>query len=70
LPLSGAGIAPALVSSAVAELYRLAKPMLAETFVEWFDRVRSGQAEVLRGSVLPFASEKLPPRSSPAARFV
>lgn len=46
------------VAAAVAELYRLEKPMLAETFVEWFERTRSGQAVVLQAAVLPFGGEK------------
>jgi hypothetical protein len=67
-PLSAPKIAPAQVAAAVAELYRLEKPMLAETFVEWFERVRSGQAVVLERSVLPFGGEKSSRGSSQAAR--
>lgn len=55
--LSSAKVAPAQVAAAVAELYRLEKPMLAETFVEWFERVRSGQAATLAASVLPFGGK-------------
>ncbi len=46
-------VAETEVASAVASLYRLEKPCVGENFVEWFDRVRSGQEEVLRNCVLP-----------------
>lgn len=45
------------VAAAVAELYKLQTPMLAETFVEWFERVRVGQAATLGRSVLPFGGK-------------
>lgn len=57
-PLAAPKIHQQQVAAAVAELYRLEKPMLAETFVEWFERTRSGQAVVLQAAVLPFGGEK------------
>lgn len=67
-PLSAPKVAESQVAAAVAELYRLEKPMLAERFVEWFDRVRGGQASVLQRSILPFGSEMTSRQISPAAR--
>jgi hypothetical protein len=67
-PLSAARIAPAQVAAAVAAVYRLPKPMLAERFVEWFERVRVAQAVVLENSVLPIFDEMSSRGSSSAAR--
>lgn len=46
-------VAETEVAASVAQLYRLEKPCVGETFVEWFERVRSGQAEILDRCVLP-----------------
>lgn len=46
-------VAETEVASSVGQLYRLQRPCVGEGFVEWFDRVRSGQDEILRRCVLP-----------------
>lgn len=41
------------VAASVGQLYRLQRPCVGEGFVEWFDRVRAGQEEILQKCVLP-----------------
>ena len=65
--LESAGIAEVQVAGAVAELYRLQRPCVGENFVEWFERVRVGQAELLESCVLPGFEENRARRIVPAA---
>jgi hypothetical protein len=52
-PLRSAAVCEPEVAGAVASLYRLAKPLVGEGFVEWFDRVRVAQDQILSKEILP-----------------